>query len=93
MTGIKRVVRALGTFRKTREPVLLSERKKPVRPAGEEFVRIALMAYVPYDFIVRRLKYPVQRDSQLDDAEIGRKMAAVFGNRVKNHLANITGKP
>ena len=45
-------------------------------PAGEDLVRIGLVADVPDDAVVRRVEDVVQRDRQLDRAEVRRQVAA-----------------
>ena len=47
-------------------------------PAGDDLVRVALMADVPYHSVVGRVEYPVDGESQLDDPEIRGEMAAVL---------------
>ena len=53
-------------------------RKRPdaVAPAGQDLVRIGLMADIPDQPVARRVEDVVQRDRQLDDAEAGAEMAA-----------------
>ena len=48
----------------------------PLAAAGEDLVRIGLVADVPDDAVVRRVEDVVQRDRQLDRAEVRRQVAA-----------------
>ena len=45
----------------------------PVAPAGQDLVRIGLVADVPDEAVVRRVEDVVQRDRQLDRAEARRR--------------------
>lgn len=55
-------------------------------------MHVRLMADVKDDFILRAVKYAVQRDSQLNDAQIGRKMSPLLRNGVNNDLPNLAGE-
>ena len=53
-------------------------------PAGQDLVRIGLVADVPDDAVVRRVEDVVQRDRQLDRAEVRRQVAAGLRRRVSS---------
>ena len=76
MRGAERVVFALGALGEAGQPVLLAQRADAVAAAGQDLVRIGLVADVPDQPVVRRVEDVVQRDGQLDDAEPGAQMAA-----------------
>ena len=80
--GAERVVFALGALGEAGEAAALAQRADAVAAAGQDLVRIGLMADVPDHPVARRVEHVVQRDSQLDDAEAGAQMAAGDGNRV-----------
>ena len=65
--------RALGEAGK---PAFLAQRADAVAAAGQDLVRIGLVADIPDQPVVRRVEDVVQRDRQLDDAEAGAEMAA-----------------
>ena len=71
---------------KTGKPVVRTDRMETVSPSGQKLVDIALMPYVPYDFIFRHIEYAVKGDSQFDDSEIRGKMPAIFGDGVDNRF-------
>ena len=48
------------------------------------------MADVPHDDVARQVKHAVERDRQLDDAEVGGEMAAVGGANADQRLAYLT---
>ena len=49
-----------------------------IAPAGEELVHVALVADVEDELVLRRVEDAVQRDGQLDDAEVRARGARRF---------------
>ena len=76
MADAERVVLAFLALRERREAVLLLDRGDAVAAAGQDLVRIALVADVPDQAVARRVEQVVQRDGQLDHAQAGAEMAA-----------------
>ena len=72
-------------------PLPMPQRADAVAAAGEDLVRIGLMADVPDDAVARRVEQVVQRDGQLDHAEAGAEMAAGDGDRVDRLGAQFVG--
>ena len=60
--------------------------------AGEQLVRVALMADVPHELVARRLERVVERDRQLDDAEAGADVAAGARADVDEPRAHLVGE-
>ena len=60
-----------------------------VAAAGEDLVRVGLMADVPDQPVVRRVEDVVQRHRQLDHAQAGTEMAAGHRHRVDRLLAQL----
>ena len=85
------VVLALGAPGEARQPAGLAERPDPVAPAGEDLVRIGLVADVPDQPVVRRVEDVVERHRQLDHAEPGAEMAAGDRDRGDRLLAELVG--
>src|SRR5450759_1225908 len=73
---VEDVVRRLAPAREAPDPAELAERPEPRVPAGQQLVRIGLVAGVPDDPVAGRLEDPVQRQRDLNDAERRAKMAA-----------------
>ena len=76
---------------------LLAQQFEIVRPAGQHFVRIALMPDVKQQpvragGIGAKIIDVMQGDGQLDHAEIGGQMPAVFADRGENLLAHFVGE-
>ena len=91
MGGAERVVFALGALGEAGEPAAHAQRADAVAPAGQDLVRIGLVADVPDQAVVRRVEHIVQRDRQLDHAEPGAEMAAGDRDRVDGLLAQLVG--
>ena len=92
MGGAERVVLALGALGEAREAAGLAQRADAIAPAGEDLVRVGLMADVPDQAIGRRVEHAVQRDGQLDHAEAGAQMAAGHRDGVDRLLAQLVGE-
>ena len=82
MRGAERVVFALGALGETGQAAALAQGADAVAPAGQDLVRIGLMADVPDQPVVRRVEDVMQRDRQFDDAEAGAEMTAGHRDRV-----------
>ena len=86
--GVVFALRALG---EAGEAVALAERADALAPAGQDLVRIGLMADVPDQAVARRVEDVVERDGQLDDAEAGAEMAAGDGDGVDGFRPQLLG--
>ena len=91
MGRAERVVLALGALGEAGQAAALAQRADAVAPAGEDLVRIGLVADVPDQPVARRVEDVVQRDRQLDDAEPGAEMAAGDRDRVDRLGAQLVG--
>ncbi len=91
MRGAERIVFALGALGEAGQAAALAQRADAVAAAGEDLVRIGLVADVPDQPVVRRVEHVMQRDRQLDHAEAGAEMAAGHGNGVDRLLAQFVG--
>ena len=90
--GAERVVLALRPARKTAEPTALTQRASTRPPAGQDLVRIGLMADVPQDQIARRVEDMVQRHGKLDDAQARPQMSAGLRDGVDRLLPQLVGQ-
>ena len=91
MRGAERVVFALGALGEAGQAVAHPQRADAVAAAGEDLVRIGLMADVPDDAVLRGVEDVVQRDREFDHAEAGAQMAAGDGDRVDGLGAQLVG--
>ena len=93
MRGAERIVFALGALGEAGKAAALAQRADAVAAAGENLVRIGLVADVPDQPVGRRVENVVQRDRQLDDAEAGAEMAAGDGDSVDGLAGAIRRRP
>ena len=91
MRGAERVVFALGALGEAGQAAAHAQRADAVAAAGEDLVRIGLMADVPDDPVVRGVEHVMQRDGEFDDAQAGAQMAAGDGDRVDRLGAQFVG--
>ena len=62
---------------------------EPVAAAGQDLVRVGLVADVPEDLVARRVEQAVERDGQLARAEVRAEVAADLADRVDDQLADL----
>ena len=91
MRGAEAVVFALGALGETGETAAHAQRTDTVAPAGQDLVRIGLMADVPDDAVVGRVEHVVQRAGQFHDAEPGAEMPAGHRDGVDHFGAQFVG--
>ncbi len=92
MGRAERVVFALGALGEARQAAALAQGADAVAPAGEDLVRIGLVADVPDQAVVRRVEHVVQGHGQLDHAQPGAEMAAGDRHGVDGLLAQFVGQ-
>ena len=92
MAGAERIVLALGAAGEAGEAVLLAQGADAVAAAGQDLVRIGLVADVPDQAVVRGVEDGVEGDGQLDDAEAGAEMAAGHRDGVDHLGAQLVGQ-
>ena len=76
MADTERVVFGFFALRERRDAVLLLDRMDAVAAAGQDLVRIALVADIPDQAVAGRVVQVVQGDGELDDAEPCAEVAA-----------------
>ena len=69
-----------------RQPARLAQRADALAPAGQDLVRVGLVADVPDQPVVRRVEHVVQGHGQLDHAQPGAEMPAGHRDRVDRLL-------
>ena len=68
---------------------MLPDRVEPIAASGDQLVRIALMAGVEYQLIARRVENVVQRQRELDDAQVAAEVAADLRNDLDDPVADL----
>ena len=80
---------AFFAARKPGQAVVLAQRRHAFAPPGEDFVRVGLMADVPYQLVGRRVVYVVQRNGKFNGTEVRRKVSAGLRDRVDQILPQL----
>ena len=91
MADAEGVVLGFLALRERRDAVLLLDGMDLVAAAGEDLVRIALVADVPDDAVVGRVVEVMQGDGEFDHAEAGAEMAAALADRFDQVGAQFLG--
>jgi hypothetical protein len=76
VTGAVAIVFAFRAQKKSVQPLVLPHRADAIEPAGKHFVDVTLVADVEDETVPRRIEDAMQRDRQLDHAEIRSEMSA-----------------
>ena len=89
MTRAVAVMFAFGAQQKSVQALVLPHRVDAIEPAGEHFVDVTLMADVEDELIPRRIEDAMQRDGQLNDAEIWPEMSAGLRENLDEGFAHL----
>ena len=93
VAGAHDVVLGLEHRAERRQALVLADAAEVVAAAGQDLVRVGLVADVPEDLVPGRVEQAVQRDRQLAGAEVGAEVAADLADRVDDQLAHLLGQP
>jgi hypothetical protein len=85
------VMDRLRAARVARQAVALAQPRE-VLPAGQQLVDVRLVARVEHDRVAGRLEHPVDRDRQLDDAEVGAEVPAGARDGLHEKVADLLGQ-
>src|SRR6185312_14392170 len=88
----ERVIFALAAPGEAAEAPALSQRADAVPPAGDDLVRIGLMADIPDQFVARRVEHIMQRYGQLDHTEPRAEVPTGGRNGGNRLLAQLVGE-
>ena len=89
MARVEDVVLGLLALAETGDAVVLPDRAEGVAPAGDQFVRVCLMAGVPDELVERRIEHVVKCERELDDAEVPSEVASELGDNFDDLLADL----
>ena len=89
--GAERVVFGFAAFGEARQPAAGAQRADAVAAAGEDLVRIGLVADIPDQPVFGGVEHIVQRDSELDDAEAGAEVATGGADGIDQFGAQFIG--
>jgi len=90
--GAEGVVFGLGAFCETGEAAALAEGVDAILSAGEDFVRVALVADIPDELVVGGVEDGVDGGGEFDDAEARAQVAAGFGDGLDRCAADFVGE-
>ena len=90
VTIFNEVVHAFFTAGVSRKPASLAQLCKPAPSTCNQFVNVGLVPGVPQDGVAWRLEHSMQRQGELDRAEVRTQMPAGFGYRCNDEVANLT---
>src|SRR6266849_1901939 len=92
MSGVENVVFRFFPLAETRDAVVLPDGMKTIATSGDQLVGIALMAGVEDQLIAWRVEDVVQRERQLDDAEVSAKVATDLRDDLDDPFADLLCK-
>jgi hypothetical protein len=90
--GAERVVFAFSALGETGKTATLAEGADAVAPAGEDLVRVGLVADVPDQSVGGRVEDRMQSYRELDHTQSGAEMATGLGHGVDGLPAQLVGK-
>jgi hypothetical protein len=89
VAGAHHVVLGLGDRAERRQAVVLADRRQPVATAGQDLVRVGLVADVPEHLVARGVEQAVEGNGELAGAEVGAEVAADLPDRVDDVGAHL----
>jgi len=92
MSTIEHIVRRFTATREPTDTIELAKRREPLEPAGQQLVRVRLVAGIPHDAIAGRFEQPVECDRELHDTQRRAQMAAGRGDGLDDGLADLEGQ-
>jgi len=85
-------VLGLGLARVAGQPALLLQRAELRDPAGQQLVHVRLVARVEDDLVLGRVEHPVDRDGELDHAQVRPEVAAGPDGRLDQQVTDLGGQ-
>ena len=92
MPGAKGIVLRFAALAEPGKTAELADGGESVHSPGEQLVHIALVRYIEKHLVPWRAEYPVQRNAQLHQPQIGCQVAAGLSQGVDEGVANLSGK-
>ena len=86
MTRAKSVVLTFSHAREAADPIICTVCMKQVPAAGEDLVRIGLVANIPDQFVIWGVKYIVNGHGQLYSPQAAAYMPRVFGSFLDDEI-------
>ena len=92
MSSTKRIIFALAAFGETGKASFLAQGADSVTATCQDLVRIALVADIPDDAVMRRVKDVMKGNCQFDNAKSGAQMTAGNRNRIQHFCPQFFGQ-
>ena len=89
VSGVKHVAAALRPLRKSGHTAQLPQRGEPLLASGQDLVRVGLMAHIPDQAVLLRVKSEMKGHRQLHHAKIRRQMSARYGQFFNQKLPDL----
>ena len=89
MRGAKSIECAFTALGETAQAAQLAQSGHAVTPAGEDFVRISLVAHIPDDAVLRGVENIVQRQREFHGSQVGTQMPAGRGHAMQQVIAQL----
>ena len=89
----KRIILALSSLGEPGKPALLAQRTHEMAAFGQNFMRITLVSYIPYQTIMRRVENGMQRDGQFDNTKAGAKVPTCHRYDINQFRAQFICQP
>ncbi|MDT4868863.1 hypothetical protein FQZ97_1038520 [compost metagenome] len=86
------VVFAFLAARKTADAALLAQAVHALAAAGEDLVRVGLVAHVPDQAVLGGVEHVVQRHGEFHRAQVGAEVAAGLGHTVDHEGPQFIGQ-
>ena len=92
MRSAKGVVLALAAAGKSTQAAQLAQAVHAIAPTGEDFVRVRLVPHIPDQAIFGCVEHVMQRDGELDRAQVGAEVATGARHAVEHISAQFVGQ-
>src|SRR5690606_19170044 len=89
---LENVVLGLVAAEEAREPALLLDRVEPVVAAGQDLVRVALVAHIPDQSVPGGVEGIVQRDREFYHTQVRREMTADLADHIDQPFPYLAGE-
>jgi len=89
MCGAEGVIIALGALGEAGQTAAAAQRPDTITTAGDDLVRIGLMADIPDQSVAWRVEHVVDGRCQFDNAKASAQMSAGYGNRGNGFLSQL----
>ena len=91
MPGTEIIIGAFALPGEGGQTVLFADRQQRLSSAGEYFVRVALVAYIPYQMVLRGIQAVMQGYCQFNNPQSGTKVSPCLADTVEQKMPQFPG--